>query len=120
MKKGTPEWRAYIGERSKKMWADKRAAKEAAQKEAEQIANSIDYKKLYEETVKEKQAAESKLAEYENIIKAFAERERKATETLKKATLEYNALTNYMMDCVKHAYLSLQFAANTFENKEEK
>ena len=115
MKKGTPEWRAYIGERSKKMWADKRAAKEAAQ-----AANPVDYKKLYEEAIKEKQATEAKITEYENIIKAFAERERKANETLKKATLEYNARTNYMMDCVKHAYLSLQFAANTFENKEEK
>lgn len=71
-----------------------------------------DYKKLYTEECTKTLALENKCAEYEKLCKSYCEKERKATETLQRAILEYNARTQYMLDAARHAYMSMQFAVN--------
>ena len=75
-----------------------------------------DYKTLYTEECAKNKALENKIIEYEKLCKSYSERERQAVETLQRATIEYNARIKYMLDCVKHAHISMQFAvaaANT-------
>ena len=57
--------------------------------------------------------------QYEKLISSFAEKENQSKVALQRATLEYNARLKYMSDCVKHAYQSIQFAANAI-NPEDK
>lgn len=76
-----------------------------------------DYQKLYEKECAKNKALELKIAEFEKICNSFSEREHKASEMLKRATLEYNARTQYMLDCAKHAYISMQFAVAAAEDK---
>lgn len=76
-----------------------------------------DYKTLYEKTLAEKTALENKCVEYEKLCKSFSEREHAATEALQRATLEYNARVKHMLDCVRHAHLSMQFAIAASEPK---
>lgn len=54
----------------------------------------------------------NKMEQFEKLIESYREREQKLQDALKQATLEYNARTQYFMDCVKHAYVSMQFAVN--------
>ncbi len=76
-----------------------------------------DYKKLYTEECAKNKTLENKCTEYEKLCKSYSERERKALETLQRATIEYNARTKYMLDCAKHAYLSMQFAIAATEQQ---
>lgn len=69
-----------------------------------------DYEKLYAEKVVETNALNVKVAELEKLCKSFAEREQKANAALNRATMEYNARTQHMLDCAKHALISMQFA----------
>ena len=62
-------------------------------------------------------AANAKNAELEKLCKAYAEKAQNAENTLHRATMEYNARVEYMKDCVKHAYISIQFAANAASEK---
>lgn len=83
-------------------------------------ANTIepDYRKLYTEECAKNKALENKVTEFEKLCKSYSERERQAIEALQRATLEYNARVKYMLDCVKHAHISMQFAiAATDDNK---
>ena len=106
----TDTQKAAQSQKMKEIWAARRAAKQ------NQI---IDYKKLYEDECKKTQSLEIKLAEYEKICKAFNEKERQLTSTLHSATLEYNARAQYMLDCIKHAYMSIQFSINATNKKED-
>lgn len=76
------------------------------------------YEKLYVEECAKNKALENKVAEYEKLCKTYSERERKTVETLQRATLEYNARTQYMLDCARHAFMSMQFAMNATDNKQ--
>lgn len=92
-------------ETMKAIWAAKKAA------ETNAVASEpVDYKALYLKTSAENTAMQNKIAEYEKLLKSYAERERLANEKLNRATLEYNARNKYMLDCAKHAYISMQFA----------
>lgn len=107
--------------RSQKMrefWANKRAAAATIKEATENTPNTIepDYKKLYTEECAKNKALENKLVEFEKLCKSFSERERQATEALQRATLEYNARVKYMLDCVKHAHISMQFATTAVDN----
>lgn len=81
-------------------------------------SETVNYEKLYVEECAKNKALENKAAEYEKLCKSYSERERKATEALQKATLEYNARTQYMLDCARHAFISMQFAMNAADNKQ--
>ena len=74
---------------------------------------AIDYKKIYEEERKKNIALENKNTELEKICKSFSEKAAKAQETLQNATLEYNARVKYMLDAVRHSYISIQMASDT-------
>ena len=100
-------------QKMKDFWAKKRQEQEE-KKMAEQVTNTIepDYKKLYTEECAKNKALENKVAEFEKLCKSYVEREQQSTAALQRATLEYNARVQYMLDCTKHAYLSMQFAVN--------
>ena len=65
----------------------------------------------------ENKTLKAKVAELEKLCKSFAEREQQTKTLLDKARADYNARINYMLDCVKHAYISMNFAVGT-TNKE--
>ena len=68
------------------------------------------YRKLYREKCAELKATEAKLAELQHICKSFAEQKAQIETKFKQTALEYKAIAQYMLDVVKHSYLSLQFA----------
>jgi tRNA A37 threonylcarbamoyladenosine dehydratase len=70
-----------------------------------------DYKKLYVAETNKTKVLENKVAELEKLCKSFAEQANIAKDSLQRATLEYNTRTDYMLDCVKHAYVSIQMAS---------
>lgn len=78
---------------------------------------NVNYKKLYEKEVENNKVLLIKLEEYDKIMKSLAEKASQAHNTLKSATLEYNARIKYMLDCVKHAYMSMNFAAKADDTK---
>lgn len=116
MAKLTPEQKARRSQALKEYWEKRRAAKMVA--ETAKIAETIqpDYKTMYEDTVKQLNAANAKNVELEKICKSYAEQANNASNALQKMALEYDARTKYMLDCVKHAYLSIQFATNATDN----
>lgn len=116
MAKLTPEQKAKRSQALKEYWEKRRAAQATKM-------NATDYKTLYEAALthsKEVEAklntAENKNAELEKICKSYAEQANNASNALQKMALEYDARTKYMLDCVKHAYLSIQFAVNATDN----
>lgn len=54
----------------------------------------------------------NKMEQYQKIIQSYQAREQELQKTLKQATLEYNARVQYLLDCAKHSYISMQFAVN--------
>ena len=83
---------------------------EATEPASKRDTKAPDYEKLYAEKVVETNALNVKVAELEKLCKSFAEREQKANAALNRATMEYNARTQHMLDCAKHALISMQFA----------
>lgn len=81
--------------------------------EAEKLNAAPNYKAMYEACEKERIAAVNKVADLERLCKGYAEREAQANKALQNATLEYNARTKHMLECVKHAYISMQFATES-------
>lgn len=65
----------------------------------------------------ENKILKAKVAELEKLCKSFAEREQQTKALFDKARADYNARINYMLDCVKHAYISMNFAVDA-TNKE--
>ena len=105
----TPEKKEKISQGIKKSWEER--------KQKEQAQGAPDYKALYTAECAKTKALENKVIEFEKLCKAYAERERQANSTLQRATLEYNARVKYMIDCIRHAYLSVQLAENASEQK---
>lgn len=64
---------------------------------------------------KENICLKNKCEQYEKLIQTYKQAQEEATSLLNKATLEYKARTEYMLDCVKHTYISIQFALNASE-----
>lgn len=64
---------------------------------------------------KENICLKNKCEQYEKLIQTYKQAQEEATSLLNKATLEYKARTEYMLDCVKHAYISIQFSLNASE-----
>ena len=61
----------------------------------------------------------NKEEQFTKIVQAYQEREQKLQQTLQQVTLEYNSRTQYFLDCVKHAYVSMQFAVNSAKTTEK-
>ena len=68
------------------------------------------YQGMYETSVKENTALTNKVIELEKLCKTYAEKLQQSNTALQRATLEYNARSEYMLDCVRHALVSIQFA----------
>lgn len=99
-------------ERRQRILASKRRYNEKKKLEklaAKQTAEA-NYQKMYIEECAKNKALEIKAGELEKLCKIYADKTKQATDALHKATLEYNARTRHMLDCVKHAYVSMQFA----------
>lgn len=116
MAKLTPEQKARRSQALKEYWEKRRAAKMVA--ETARVAEEVqpDYKTMYEDAMKQLETANAKNVELEKICKSYAEQANNAANSLQKMALEYDARTKYMLDCVKHAYLSIQFAVNATDN----
>ena len=76
-----------------------------------------DYKKLYLAEQDKNKSLEVKIAELEKLCRSFSEKAHNAQEALQSATLEYNAKVEYMLDCVKHAHISIQIAHSASTKK---
>ena len=86
----------------------KRDAKKAAA-----LACKPDFEAECIKLSEENKRLNNKIANLEEVCKAYASRNNDNDEVLRKATLEYNARLQYALDAVKHAYLSIQFAMNS-------
>lgn len=95
------------------------AEKKKAEKEALAMQGPVEalpnYKAMYEDAMKALAGVQNKNTELEKLCKSFAEQAQQAKANLQKATLEYNARTKYMLECTKHAYISMQFAVDAAE-----
>lgn len=78
-----------------------------------------DYENMYKNAVAEVNRLNEKIVQLENICKNYATQVNVANNNLKKATIEYNARVQYMLDCTKHAFLSMQFAAQASDKGEK-
>ena len=79
-------------------------------KKTQNAATEPNYKAMYEQAMKELGAAQNKNVEYEKIIKSYAAQVTELQNINKQAMLEYNSRCDYMLDAVKHAYISIQLA----------
>lgn len=120
MAKLTPEQKAKRSQALKEYWEKRRAAKAIN-------TDNVDYKSLYitasthsKEIETKLAAAEAKITELEKICKSYAEQAHNSNKTLQTMAMEYDARTKYALDCIKHAYLSVQFAVNAESNKGDK
>ena len=112
----TEEQRKQRSEALKRYWANRRAVKNTM--------SETDYKTLYnaaaahsKEVESKLATAEAKIAELERLCKSYAEQANNANKTLQTMAMEYDARTKYTLDCIKHAYLSVQFAVNAETSK---
>lgn len=85
-------------------------AVDPATPETPETVKTPNYRKLYRDKCEELKVAENKICELQSICKTLTEQKNHAEHTLKQATLEYNTRSQYMLDVIKHAYLSTQFA----------
>lgn len=110
MAKLTPEQREQRSRALKAYWEKRRAAN------ATKVKPTVAWDAMYHDAMKQLETANAKNAELEKICKSYAEQANNAANSLQKMALEYDARTKYMLDCVKHAYLSIQFAVNATDN----
>lgn len=75
-----------------------------------------DWQDLYTKECAKSKALENKIEQLEGLVKSYAQNTEAAQLQLKRATLEYNARVDYLLDCAKHAFLSMQFAVNATSN----
>lgn len=54
----------------------------------------------------------NKCEQYEKLVQTYKQAQEEATTLLKRATLEYKARIDYMLDCAKHNYMAMQFAVS--------
>ena len=97
---------------SKRRYAEKKKAEKEALAIRGPVEAAPDYKAMYEEECKKTNMLTNKCVELEKLCKSFTEQTHQAKTAMQKATLEYNARTQYLLDCAKHAYISMQFAVD--------
>lgn len=92
-------------------------AKIKAQKAVATNNTVTDYKVLYENCLKENNVLVNQVTELEKLCKTYAEKTSNTQQLLQRATLEYNARIKHMLECVRHALVSMQFAAQASDNE---
>lgn len=107
----TDEERAQRAAESKQRYAEK--------KKQEKATLTANYNSTLEKLEAENNMLRNKVAELEKICRAYAESNQANTQKIQSTLLEANTKIQYMLDAAKHAYLSMQFAANS-STKEEK
>lgn len=116
----TEEERIRRRNESKQRYAEKKKAEREQAKAL--LANQEampDYKAMYQTAQKENELLKAKIAEYEKLCKSFAEREKVLRQNAQNIITEANAKIQYMLDAAKHAYISMQFAANSNDTSKE-
>ena len=108
----TDEERAQRAAESKQRYAEK--------KKLEKQQQAANYNATLEKLEAENNMLKNKVAELEKICKAYAESNQTHTQKVQTILLEANTKIQYMLDCAKHAYLAMQFAANSTTTKEDK
>ena len=107
----------------KKAYRERQKAKEAAydytKADVENTAQVVAPQVRLAQLEQENNLLKAKVAQYEKLCQSFANQADQSTKQIQAITLEYNARTKYMLDCVKHAYMSMQFAVNAV-NKTQK
>lgn len=107
----------------KKAYRERQKAKEAAygytKADVENTAQVVAPQVRLAQLEQENNLLKAKLAEYEKICQSFANQADQSAKQMQSAALEYTARTKYMLDCVKHAYMSMQFAANAANNTQK-
>lgn len=101
-------------ESQQKYLAKKRAEKEA--QTATTFEAAPNYEQMYKEIFSAFKQQEIKISELEKLCKSYAEAAATAKQNLQKATLEYNARTQYMIECTRHALVSMQFAVRASDS----
>ena len=112
----TEEERIARQKEAKRRYAEKKRAEKEALAMQGPVEAAPDYKAMYEDAMRALAGVQNKNTELEKLCKSFAEQAQQAKANLQKATLEYNARTKYMLECTKHAYISMQFAVDAAEN----
>ena len=92
----------------------------AEKKKQEKATLAANYNSTVEKLEAENNMLKNKVAELEKICRAYAESNQANTQKIQSTLLEANTKIQYMLDCAKHAYLAMQFAANSTTIKEEK
>lgn len=119
----TEEERIRRRNESKQRYAEKKRLEREQAKAlmAEQSAEAAmpDYKTMYNKLLEENNLLTAKCAEYEKLCKSFAEREKLLRQNSQNIVTEANAKIQYMLDAAKHAYISMQFAANSSNTSKE-
>jgi hypothetical protein len=100
---------------AKRRYAEKKRQEKEALATQGPVEVAVDYKTMYEDAMKALTSEQNKNTELEKLCKSFAEQAQQAKANLQKATLEYNARVKYMLECTKHAYISMQFAVDAAE-----
>ena len=116
----TEEERIRRRNESKQRYAEKKKAEREQAKAL--LANQEampDYKAMYQTAHEENELLKAKIAEYEKLCKSFAEREKLLRQNAQNIVTEANAKIQYMLDAAKHAYISMQFAANSNDTSKE-
>ena len=116
----TEEERIRRRNESKQRYAEKKKAEREQAKAL--LANQEampDYKTMYQTAHEENELLKAKVAEYEKLCKSFAEREKLLRQNTQNIVTEANAKIQYMLDAAKHAYISMQFAANSADSSKE-
>lgn len=113
--KYTEEERRQRQLEAKRRYAEKKKAEKEALAMQGPVEVTPDYKTMYEDAMKALTNEQNKNTELEKLCKSFAEQVQQAKANLQKATLEYNARVKYMLECTKHAYISMQFAVDATE-----
>lgn len=116
----TEEERIRRRNESKQRYAEKKKAEREQAKAL--LANQEampDYKAMYQTAHEENELLKAKVAEYEKLCKSFAEREKLLRQNAQNIVTEANTKIQYMLDAAKHAYISMQFAANSTDSSKE-
>lgn len=100
-------------EREKKKEYQRRYLEKKAQKIKEEAIADNNWQALYEDAQKTINTLTAKIEQYEQICASYAKKENEYKMTLQRAAIEYDARVKYIADCIKHAYLSTQFAINS-------
>ena len=106
----TPEEKKEHLREARRKWREK-------QKQEKALATEPNYKDLYEKLKKEYETLSVRSSELEKLCKSYAENAQYNKQLLQKATMEYSARTEFMLDCVRHAYTSMQLAQSANETK---